>query len=157
MSKAKKLDRPDREKIAKWLFKDSLHPTSKIAWEKNWDKLSERDKQFYLGKADKLKAMGYEQVWEKCPDCEGKGFVPNKAVYTGYIDCPTCKGTCRIYKCVPWDREKIDKLPRIETCAGCPYWKTCGRTESRNLGNLSPEMLCKLEVDQLHKILTGGE
>ncbi len=51
------MDRPDREKIAKWLFKDNLHPTSKIDWANKWDRLSDRDKQYWLDKADKLLAL----------------------------------------------------------------------------------------------------
>ena len=54
----------------------------------------------------KLKAIGYEQVWEKCPECKGKGkkyrIIPDKMPWfdghTEVYDCPTCKGTGRITK-----------------------------------------------------------
>ena len=50
-------DRLDREKIAKWLFKDNLHPTSKIEWANKWARLSDRDKQYWLDKADQILAL----------------------------------------------------------------------------------------------------
>ena len=46
-----------KEKIAKWLFRDDLHPTSKIDWENKWTKLTEQDKQYWLNKADKLLSL----------------------------------------------------------------------------------------------------
>ena len=68
----------------------------------------------------KLKALGYEQVWTKCPDCKGKKYI----VEIGHPDygsqkykekCPTCKGTGKIPKYVKWDREKVaEKCRDIE-------------------------------------------
>ena len=49
--------RPDKEKIAKWLFKDSLHPTSKIDWEGKWESLTKRGKDYYHNKADQILAL----------------------------------------------------------------------------------------------------
>uniref|UniRef100_A0A6M3KWT7 Uncharacterized protein n=1 Tax=viral metagenome TaxID=1070528 RepID=A0A6M3KWT7_9ZZZZ len=47
----------------------------------------------------KLKSLGYEQVWEKCPDCGGDGEDHNYAVEVdGHRKniCPICKGTGRV-------------------------------------------------------------
>ncbi len=46
-----------REKIAKWLFKDYLHPTSQIYWETKWAELTERDRAYYRNKADQIIAL----------------------------------------------------------------------------------------------------
>ena len=60
----------------------------------------------------KLKAMGYEQVWEECPDCE-HGIVQNwhkvgmDTMCSTEEDCPTCKGTGRKRKLVEWDKDKV--------------------------------------------------
>jgi len=53
----------------------------------------------------KLKAMGYEQVWHRCPDCNGEGKVLIGA--DEGIDCSICKGTGEIRKLIEWDREKV--------------------------------------------------
>ncbi len=96
-----------------------------------------------------------------CPECHGAVLRKSPNDYGTYRlyeqNVSLMKG--RVFSDKHWakfseqkdrpDREKIDELPRIETCVGCPYWKTCERTESRDIGNLSPEMLCKLEVDQI--------
>ncbi len=56
----------------------------------------------------KLKALGYEQVWEKCPDCNGRGKDYRVGGFDeDFADCPTCKGTGRITNKVEWDREKV--------------------------------------------------
>ena len=52
----------------------------------------------------KLKAMGYEQVWTKCPDCMNGQIMTGHRVWH---PCPTCKGTGRKRKLVKWDREKV--------------------------------------------------
>ena len=52
----------------------------------------------------KLKDMGYEQVWTKCPDCMNGQIMTGHRVWH---PCPTCKGIGRIYKYVKWDREKV--------------------------------------------------
>ena len=39
-----------------------------------------------------LEAMGYEQVWDKCPECKGRGIRFNIAERVEW-DCPTCNGT----------------------------------------------------------------
>ena len=49
----------------------------------------------------KLKAMGYEQVWVKCPDCGGTKRIFRLPVTalgetSNEFPCPTCKGTGRI-------------------------------------------------------------
>ena len=46
--------------------------------------------------------------------------------------------------------EMLYKLPRIKTCSGCIYWKTCARTDPLNWGKHPedyPEMLCQKEAD----------
>ena len=66
----------------------------------------------------KLKAMGYEQVWTKCPGCDGRALKAKEAELNKKIpddlavlpmdaDCPTCKGTGKITNKVEWDREKV--------------------------------------------------
>ena len=59
----------------------------------------------------KLKAMGYEQVWIKCPDCDGKGSWVEKDDACNAVGdpCDKCDGTGKIYKYVKWDREKVAK------------------------------------------------
>lgn len=37
----------------------------------------------------KLKSLGYEQVWEKCPHCYGTGQGHTR-------ECPTCNGTGKV-------------------------------------------------------------
>ncbi len=102
----------------------------------------------------KLKAMGYEQVWEKCPDCNGKTekLVERKDGKQIHIDyhCSTCKGTGKITNKVEWDREKV-------ACV------ICGRRTRTNCMLTFKDMAChwckeSLELaDQLHKELTGGD
>ncbi len=89
----------------------------------------------------KLKAIGYEQVWEICPDCEGKGYKTTLSNLPP-ANCLTCKGTGRKRKLVKWDREKV----AIHYCADreIDYYTP----EGNRLGNY---LAC-----QLHKIL-GGE
>ncbi len=108
-----------------------------------------------------LKAMGYEQVWTKCPECiDGKIFSEpsikgrdvSATLSWGTRDCPTCKGTGKITKYVPWDREKVAEW--LE--------KYCPQHNALNPGEVvtSPEMIIKryrADADQLHKELTGGE
>ncbi len=44
-----------------------------------------------------LKALGYEQVGTKCPECKGSGksFIPVEVSNDFFGTCPTCKGTGR--------------------------------------------------------------
>ncbi len=59
----------------------------------------------------KLKAMGYEQVWEKCPECKGSGRRYGMAgVYGDFTDCRTCKGTGRKRKLAEWDRDEVNGI-----------------------------------------------
>ena len=118
----------------------------------------------------KLKAMGYEQVWKKCPDCEGEkvirwtqidqpipedgmDFRLGVGVWECEKDCPTCKGTGKIYKYVPWDREEVakwlfkDGLHPTYTSEWEMLWpKLSERDRNYHLDR----------ADQLHKLL-GGE
>ena len=55
----------------------------------------------------KLKSLGYEQVWTKCPDCLGVGSYPEAHSLMG--KCSSCKGTGKITDRVKWDREKVAK------------------------------------------------
>jgi len=48
-------------------------------------------------------------------------------------------------------REQIAGLHKVETCVGCPYWKTCERTTPYYKGK-SSRTYCKLEVDQILKL-----
>ena len=41
-----------------------------------------------------VKSLGYEQVWEKCPECNGEGGEITDG-YLGY-SCLTCKGTGKV-------------------------------------------------------------
>lgn len=70
----------------------------------------------------KLKAMGYEQVWEECPDCHNGQMPETGRGSDGFIRCETCKGTGKTTNKVKWDREKvaevINKIPRDGCCYG---------------------------------------
>ncbi len=108
----------------------------------------------YFARADaedilaKVKEKGYAQVWKKCPDCAGRALKAREAEQTKTIpadvnvlpmdaDCPTCKGTGKIYKYVPWDREKVAILFKDRSMS-FPYMQTCYEF-----------------ADQLHKLLRG--
>ncbi len=93
---------------------------------KQWDKLCKEypllDFSFQDGYAEEfrviLKALGYEQVWTECPECEGSGDKERdepEGTFGSFYDCPTCKGTGRKRKLVEWDREKVLNLlsPKI--------------------------------------------
>ena len=96
----------------------------------------------------KLKAMGYEQVWEKCPDCEGERDIYwcEEDVECGKV-CPTCKGTGKVtkYEYVKWDRELVARY----------FWKKwkqyCGRDWDSLSDKIKDDWL--LWVDQLKEIL----
>ena len=44
---------------------------------------------------------------------------------------------------------KIRDLHKVKTCVGCPYWKTCERTDPKNIDKGFSEVICKLEIDQI--------
>ena len=44
----------------------------------------------------KLKALGYEQVWIKCPDCHNGQMPETGRGSDGFIRCEICKGTGKI-------------------------------------------------------------
>ncbi len=103
-----------------------------------------------IAQVAKLKAMGYEQVWEKCPECDGRALKASEAERTGKIpddldvlpmdaDCPACKGAGRKRKLVKWDTEKVANLFKDRSMS-FPYMKTCYEF-----------------ADQLKEILMGGE
>ncbi len=91
----------------------------------------------------KLKAIGYEQVWEKCPDCNGGGLIGGAGINDR---CDKCNSTGRKRKLVEWDREEVareicpigDSSWCEQGCTGCSWLKYNYKT-----------------ADQLHKILTG--
>jgi len=92
----------------------------------------------------KLKAMGYEQVWVKCPDCGGTKRIFRLPVTalgetSNEFPCPTCKGTGRKRKLVKWDREKV-----------ATHFALCK-------GRLSTEEQQHRFADQLKEILAEGE
>ncbi len=91
----------------------------------------------------KLKAVGYEQVWKKCPGCiDGVCSSGSKNPTTNY-HCRTCKGTGRIPKYVKWDREKVARyLAEIKELDW--EWK-------------STRLDCARKADQLKEILGGEE
>ena len=96
----------------------------------------------------KLKAMGYEQVWKECPDCE-EGLVWVNHASEGYQQdpCPTCKGTGKITNRVKWDSEKVaEKLYKLSHPAPWYIWEQSQMKE-----------YYRLQADQLKEILTGGE
>ena len=73
----------------------------------------------------KLKALGYEQVWSKCPECDGRALKAREAERTGIIpedvnvlpmdaDCPTCKGKGYIIQEISEYR-----TPNEEDCPTC--------------------------------------
>ncbi len=104
----------------------------------------------------KLKAMGYEQVWTKCPDCGGTKRIFRLPVTalgetSNEFPCPTCKGTGRKRKLVKWDREKVAELLFCQVYGGKPP----------TTGWLVREKLIKdkfrEQADQLKEILTGGK
>ena len=68
----------------------------------------------YLQQAEvalaKLKAMGYEQVWKKCPDCKGTRQVKPMFSTPELMPCPKCNCTGKIPKYVKGDREKIARI-----------------------------------------------
>jgi len=49
--------------------------------------------------------------------------------------------------------EALTTLPKIETCAGCPYYKTYERTDPKARGERFPKMLCKLEADKILSLI----
>ena len=65
---------------AKWLFRDSLHPTSRMDWASKWEALTERDRHYWTEKSTKI--LNTEIV----SDGEGRNF----------ISCPECKGTGKL-------------------------------------------------------------
>ena len=103
----------------------------------------------------KLKAMGYDKVRIKCPDCDGKGETKprefNGVCYFKY-PCPTCKGTGKITKYVKWDREKV-----AEKLYG---WLTQNIDEERwipwsDLKDRDKKWYREHYADQLYRELTG--
>ena len=64
-----------------------------------------------IAQVAKLKAMGYEQVWEDCPDCNATGFlIENSGDHEYQRPCPSCENKGRVRKLVEWDREKVAKI-----------------------------------------------
>ena len=102
----------------------------------------------------KLKAMGYEQVWTKCPGWQGEECWYDKElkryVVIGWDSketCPTCKGTGKITNKVEWDREKVARWL-------CSQYDTI--EEFDRLGEHDQDDWLSV-ADQLHKKLTGGK
>ncbi len=96
----------------------------------------------------KLKDLGYEQVWIKCPECGGNGFLAdgNEGITINRAYCPTCNGIGKITKYVKWDREKV-----AETLGSYAFKKSW-----YSLSKLQQEASLGY-ADQLKEILTGGE
>ena len=103
----------------------------------------------------KLKAMGYEQVWTKCPECEGEKQIYQQVRGTQheYAPCPTCKGTGKITKYVKWDREKVAGL-LFESERGVK-WGHSGTEDDESWRRAEQHYLYL--ADQLHKELTKEE
>ncbi len=94
----------------------------------------------------KLKAMGYEQVWEDCYNCYGAKKYKSSIDGKEY-DCPTCKGTGKLTKYVKWDREKVaDWFYKLYKEAFGDFTRDCELTKQGYLER----------ADQLKEILTGG-
>ena len=105
----------------------------------------------FIDEIDKLlKAMGYEQVRTKCPDCDGRGWntvTETRGNTSGMRNepCSTCKGTGRKRKLVEWDRELAAlsvKCNRVDSCVVDTACSVCEKGLAR--------------ADQLYKELTGG-
>ena len=109
----------------------------------------------------KLKAIGYEQVWIDCPDCNGfkKRYVGKMdKLDSGWRDCSTCKGTGRKRKLVKWDREKvaelIDKLTVMDGERVSAIWGiVSGRSDAQRM----VETQLQYTKNQLKEILTERE
>ncbi len=98
---------------------------------------------------NKLKDMGYEQVWTKCPDCDGKGKFYATVGHGIVLPHAPCKGTGRIYKYVKWDREKVTEWLKKY----CPKRNALTPNEVMT----STEMIIKrygIDADKLKEILT---
>lgn len=104
----------------------------------------------------KLKAMGYEQVWIKCPECLGTGVARDYKFHKiEGTACPTCKGTGRIYKKVKWDREKVARVLALQTLGDDDLQAIDRVWEWVVKNGYKDEYYDK--ADQLKEILTGGE
>jgi len=66
----------------------------------------------------KLKSLGYEQVWEKCPVCVGRGeyLIEGEGTNTDILQvCSNCKGTGKVriqFKLPEGIEEKIARIVR---------------------------------------------
>ena len=102
----------------------------------------------------KLKALGYEQVWEICPECKGIGEL--MAIDFGYpssqtaYKCNTCKGTGKKRKLVEWDREKVADLMHLG-------WLVGEAKMGKRITDEVFQLYIDSEADQLKEILTGGK
>ncbi len=102
-----------------------------MADEQEQDKLGQRDPMFRMeakAQATHLKDLGYEQVWTKCPKCNGeptKYFMVN-----GFSNCPTCNGTGEKKLDSPELREKIFDIVTDPPCRQgykyCEFWDKVG-------------------------------
>ncbi len=78
----------------------------------------------FIDEIDKLlKALGYKQVWTKCPDCDGVGFFAdgNEGITINKADCPTCKSTGEKKLDSPELPEEIPALCVINMVEGRGY------------------------------------
>ncbi len=96
----------------------------------------------------KLKALGYEQVWTKCPECKGEKSIWLGGNSTVFSPCPKCKGTGRKRKLVEWDREKVAEF--LWETYRPPTW-----VEWKLASNMHLVEETRQTADQLHKVLTG--
>ena len=121
----------------------------------------EGDIELAKGILAKLKDLGYEQAWTKCPDCKGdKRILKKNDEYDSFglecddlIVCPTCKGTGKKRKLVEWNREKVAEFLYNENeptliYDGVTYEKCKEIYPDKTDSYLN-------QADQLKEILTG--